>query len=73
MKVYVALHEERYPLAVFSAPERAHAWISEQDERDYTFTVEECDVDSGGAGDVTLDRYHRPEREPSANPLKEFA
>lgn len=45
MTVYVALHEERYPLAVFSTRELAQAWITAQEDPDYTFSIEVCEMD----------------------------
>lgn len=45
-KVYLALHEERYPHAVFRTRDAARAWIAEQREPIYTFTIEELDLPS---------------------------
>lgn len=41
MNIFIALHEERFPLAAFRSREDAEAWIAEQDEKDYTFSIEE--------------------------------
>lgn len=41
MKVYVALHEDRWPMAVFSSRESAAAWIAAQPEPDYAFDIRE--------------------------------
>lgn len=37
--VWLALHEERYPLQAFDSEAEARAWI-EQQEQDYAFSVE---------------------------------
>lgn len=37
--VWLALHEERYPLQAFDSEAEAKAWI-EQQEQDYAFSVE---------------------------------
>ena len=43
--VWLALHEERYPLAVFRTEEAAKRWVADQAEAVYTFTIEQIDVD----------------------------
>ncbi|WP_394254694.1 hypothetical protein [Pseudoclavibacter helvolus] len=38
--VHLALHEERFPLAVFLSEPQARAWIAEQDDDEQTFSVQ---------------------------------
>lgn len=50
MTIYLALHEERYPLAAFSTRKRAEEWIAKQAEKPYTFSIEVLTVDAPSTG-----------------------
>jgi hypothetical protein len=41
MRVFIALHEERYPLAVFSTREAAERWVTRREQGAYMFSIEE--------------------------------